>query len=191
MSRTAKRAKRRLACRIVTGGQRFSGVILDLSSSGLFVQTTARPRPHDAVTVEISIPGQREPLRVEAQVARLRLVPPQLVVVAQGGVGLRIRNAPEGYFAFLTAVLPEPTAAGSAAEPDADEREDLELRPAAGAPPPAAPRRRYRVRMSQLGGARSRTLRIDARSAQQAASLAVEAAGDGWKVLETEDDESD
>jgi hypothetical protein len=168
MSRVAKRARRRLACRIVVGRQRFSGVILDLSASGMFVQTSAKPRPLEAVGIEISLPGHREPLRVDAEVARLRLVPGQLVIVAQGGVGLRITNAPEAYFAFLRAVLP----AGSVPAPESP-----------SAANPVQPK--YRVRMSQIGGARSRTVHVRARSAQEAAALAVEAAGGGWKPIET------
>jgi hypothetical protein len=175
MSRVAKRARRRLACRIVHGRQRFSGVILDLSASGMFVQTSAKPRPGEAVGIEISLPGHREPLRVDAEVARLRLVPGQLVIVAQGGVGLRITSAPEAYFAFLSAVLPAKLAAPAPESADA-----------------AAPAlHKYRVRMSQVGGARSRTLRVRAHSAREAAALAVEEAGEGWKLLETrEDDEA-
>src|SRR5262245_18999550 len=107
MPRVAKRAKRRLACRIGVGRQRFSGVIIDLSASGLFVQTSAKPRPGEAVTLELSVPGQRVPLRLEAQVVRLKLVPPRLVAVAQGGLGLRITHAPEGYFSFLSSILSE------------------------------------------------------------------------------------
>ena len=183
MSRAAKRAKRRLACRLVVGGQRFSGVILDLSSSGIFVQTTARPRPREPVTIEISIPSRQEPLRLDAQVARLRLVPPRLVVVAQGGVGLRITNAPEDYFTFLSGVLPVLAARMTVAERLADARGAAASPPPADAPPPA-PQRSYRVRMSQLGGARSRTLQIEAGSAQEASALALEATGDGWKVLD-------
>jgi hypothetical protein len=39
--------------------------------------------------------------------------------------------------------------------------------------------------MSQIGGARSRTVHVHAGSAQEAAALAVEQAGGGWKLLET------
>jgi Tfp pilus assembly protein PilZ len=179
MARVAKRARRRLACRIVVARQRFSGVILDLSASGIFVQTNAKPRPGDPVSLELSVPGQREPLRLEAQVARVKVVPPRLVAVAQGGLGLRITNAPEGYFDFLTSVLPE-IAAAADEEAEAIARE-LGPPVARSAPPPAT--RRYRVHVSQVGGARSRTLRLEAASAEEAGALALESAGDGWKLL--------
>ncbi len=190
MARGAKRARRRLACRLVVGRQRFSGVILDLSASGIFVQTNAKPRPGEPVSLELSLPDQRAPLRLEAQVARLKVVPPRLVAVAQGGLGLRITNAPEGYFTFLTAILPD-LAAG--AETDEEAAATLACEAAGPAPAskaePARATRRYRVRVSQLGGARSRTLHVEARSAEEAAELAFETTGDGWKLLEAVPDE--
>ncbi len=189
MARVSKRAKRRLACRLVAGRQRFSGVIIDLSASGIFVQTSAKPRPGDPVTLELSIPGHRDPLRLEAQVVRLKLVPPRLVAVAQGGLGLRITNAPEAYFSFLTAILPEQ----GRTDPEEAlhfERNADEDPVAAQAKPEREPaRHRYRVYVRQTGGARSRTLHVEARSTEEAAQLAFAETGDGWKLLQTVRDE--
>jgi hypothetical protein len=189
MARGAKRARRRLACRLVLGRQRFSGVIIDLSASGIFVQTSAKPRPGDPVTLEFSIPGHREPLRLEAQVVRLKLVPPRLVAVAQGGLGLRITNAPEGYFGFLTAILPTqgPTGPAEALDFDADAGEDPAASEAKPGREPVG--RRYRVYVRQTGGARSRTLHVEASSAEEAARRAFAETGDGWKLLEVVLDE--
>ena len=173
MARVAKRTRRRMACRLVLGHQRFSGLVLDLSSSGIFVQTTAKPRPRDPVTIELNVPGQREPIRLEAHVARLFLVPAQLATVAQGGVGLRIGNAPEAYFQLLQQLQLEGQR-GSSAPLESGEGLDV----------PGEPHRRYRVRMTQLGRARTRTLDVVARSSEEAAELARAETGDGWKVLE-------
>lgn len=163
-----------MACRITTGGKQFSGVILDLSATGLFVQTSAKPPPEEPLTVEISVPGQREALRLEARVVRLLIVPPRLISVAHGGLGLRITNAPEAYFAFLGSILPE------AARPTATA--------ASGAPA----KRGFRVRVSQIGGTRSRTLHVLAESPEEAVALAFEETGPGWKVLGAAlDDEPD
>jgi len=173
MARVAKRTRRRMACRLVLGRQRFSGVVLDLSASGIFVQTTAKPRPRDPVTLELNVPGQREPLRLEAHVARLFVVPAQLATVAQGGVGLRIRNAPEAFFELLRQLQLEGQR-GAAAAGAGGENHDV----------PGEARRCYRVRMTQLGRARTRTLQVFARSSEEAAELARAETGDGWKVLE-------
>jgi hypothetical protein len=167
-----------MACRLGIGSQRFSGVVLDISSSGLFVQTTAKPNPREPVTIELSVPGHREPVRLEADVARLFLVPAQLITVAQGGVGLRIRNAPEAFFELLgqlqldgQEVSATPLGSG----------EPLDVRGEAC--------RRYRVRMTQLGRARTRTLQVLAGSSEEAAQLACAESGEGWKVLESIDEE--
>jgi|SRR5262245_1888244 len=181
MGRVAKRARRRLACRLVVGRQRFSGVILDLSSSGIFVQTNAKPRPGEPVSLELSMPGQREPLRLEAQVARVKAVPARLVAVAQGGLGLRITNAPEGYYGFLSAILPEMAAAEDEEAVELAQELVAEVTAPRVSPAPAA--HRYRVHVSQVGGARSRTLRIEANSPEEAAERALATAGDGWKLL--------
>jgi hypothetical protein len=189
MGGRAKRARRRMACGITTGGQRFSGLILDLSATGLFVQTRAKPRPGEPLSVEISVPGLRAPLRVEAQVARLQVVPAHLLNVAHGGIGLRITNAPEAYFAFLAAILPEEV---SAAPPERTQPAAPGAAAAdASGSPGRPPGRGWRVRVTQIGGARSRTLRVTAGSAEAAAALAREEMGEGWKVLEAcPDDEA-
>ena len=36
-----------------------------------------------------------------ATVARVRMVPPALLTVAQGGIGLSLQNPPEEYFVFV------------------------------------------------------------------------------------------
>jgi hypothetical protein len=172
-----------MACRITSGGKVFSGVILDLSATGVFVQTSAKPRPGEGFALEISVPGQRAPLRLEAQVARVQVVPPSLLNVAHGGIGLRITNAPEGYFAFLAAVLP-----GDGAEAQPTTAPTSSAREAPGAVALAS--RAFRVRVTQTGGARSRTLRVRAPSAEAAAARALEETGEGWKVLECIDDEA-
>jgi hypothetical protein len=103
--------------------------------------------------------------------------------VAHGGIGLRITNAPEGYFAFLAAVLP-----GDGAEAQPATAPTSSAREAPGAVAPAS--RAFRVRVTQIGGARSRTLRVRAPSAEAAAARALEETGEGWKVLECIDDEA-
>jgi Tfp pilus assembly protein PilZ len=171
--RKVERTRKRMACQLVHGRQRFSGVVLDVSASGLFVQTKAKPGLGEAVSVEIAIPGEREPIRLETSVARVHVVPAQLVTVAQGGVGLRILNAPEPYFQLIGSLQPGRGAHASGAAADA-----------ASADVPAQPRPSYRVRATQVGGARSRTLQIGAESPEEAARLACAELGDGWKVLE-------
>jgi len=202
MSRVARRAKKRLACSMVVGSQHFSGVILDLSSTGIFVQTTARPAVGESVALELGVPGRRQTLCLQAEVVRLKVVPAQLLNLAQGGIGMRITNAPEGYFDFLSEVLPrlapqaEPVTVDEAPAPPPRRASratvPLGSRSAGGGPVRAAERapalRAFRVRVRQVGGARSRLLHLRAASAQDAAAAGLREVGEGWKVLEAEED---
>ena len=153
MARVARRAKKRLACALIVGRQRFSGVIIDLSSTGVFVQTTARPPVGEAAALELGIPGRKQTLRLQAQVVRLKVVPAQLLNLAQGGIGLRITNAPENYFEFLSEALPR-----LAPEPASREEPEPPPKREPRAAERRAPGRAFRVRVRQIGGARSRTL---------------------------------
>jgi hypothetical protein len=105
MNRRAEpRIKKRISCELTVAERQFRGVVLDLSSHGLFVQTAAKPDPGQTVALAIAAPGRREPLVLEARVARAKLVPPKLRAVAQGGVGLHIEEPPEEYRRFVEEV---------------------------------------------------------------------------------------
>jgi hypothetical protein len=99
--RREPRMKKRLACALFINGARQHGIILDVSSKGLFVQCSAKPKPGESVRIELTLPGQARPSSIEATVARVRTVPPALLSVAQGGIGLVLKNPPEEYYAFV------------------------------------------------------------------------------------------
>jgi Tfp pilus assembly protein PilZ len=102
-----RRFKKRVPCRLRQGGRSFTGVVLDLSRGGLFVQTSAAVQPGEQVEITLSRtpstrgPDQTAQVDVTAQVAWKRRVPSQLRSVAQGGLGLQIRYATEPYFTLL------------------------------------------------------------------------------------------
>ncbi len=205
--RRAKRMKKRLGCSLQIDGRHHSGVVLDVSATGLFVQTNAKPDPGTPVSFQISIPGSPRPLFFQALVARQKIVPPQLLTVAQGGLGLLIQNAPEDWYAFIagSGLLESeaiPTAssaqgAGSAHEPvgggKASAAKTSPSKPVASARSPvkrSTPKKseppliRFRLRVSQLEGSRSRSMIVSAASEAEARSQAAEEAGEGWKIIE-------
>ncbi len=205
--RRAKRMKKRLGCSLQIDGRHHSGVVLDVSATGLFVQTNAKPDPGTPVSFEISIPGSPRPLFFQAVVARQKIVPPQLLTVAQGGLGLLIQNAPEDWYAFIASVGPRQTeaiptpssaqGAGSALKPTAGGKASVAKKspskPAASArstPKKSAPKKseppliRFRLRMSQIEGSRSRSMIVCATSEAEARSQAIEESGEGWKIIE-------
>jgi PilZ domain len=166
--RRENRSRRRIPCDLEYEGHRITGIVLDVSHGGLFVQTSTKLSPGTAVRVLLRLGNAPEPIAVRCSVARQRSVPPRLASVARPGVGLRLLEAPPEYFAALSDPSFRPEGQG-AADPE----------PAAGSP-------RFRVRVKQSGGSRSRTIEIAAESAELATAQVLSEIGEGWEVIETE-----
>jgi Tfp pilus assembly protein PilZ len=94
-----------MSCRLKVGQRENSGIVLDVSRQGLFVQTSAPARVGDKVEVVLSGPGQSAPITLVAAVRWQRIVPAQLRSVSQAGLGLQISHAEESYYALLAQVL--------------------------------------------------------------------------------------
>ena len=85
----------RMTCTLQLNDRLYHGLVLDVSPSGLFVQTRAKApeRAMAPVAVELRHAASDETTTLSAMVARQYRVPEQLVVLAKGGMGLRvIRN---------------------------------------------------------------------------------------------------
>jgi Tfp pilus assembly protein PilZ len=169
-TRSAKRHKWRLPCEILFDGGRQRSFVLDLSETGLFVQTGARMKPGARVQVRIALDGAAEPLLLDAFVARAKPVPAQLASVAHGGVGLQLHHPPKAYLDALATL-----------EGGAQLRAGLARDAVTPAPPQAAPLR-YRVRVKQTNGPRSRTIEVHAETEIQARAAALRETGAGWEV---------
>lgn len=188
--RVSDRTKRRTPCSFTMNGRRQNGFVLDLSRTGLFIQTSADPDPGDRLDIQVVLDDKVLPMHVE--VARRKKVPPQLLTVAQGGIGVRILSAPEDYYTALAALSgPSRDMRGSAKPPVAggpSRRKSSTAGPVARAPgTPAAPDPglpRFRVRVAQVNGTRTRTIRVSARNEAQARRQVMDDLGDEWKILE-------
>lgn len=101
-ARVEPRFKKRVPCRIMLGKQQYSGLVLDVSRTGLFVQTSAAPVCGDEIEVTLTRPARDSGFALTARVVWQRRVPSQLRRLVEGGVGLEIRYAPESYFALLS-----------------------------------------------------------------------------------------
>ena len=99
--RSAPRHKRRMTCELRYDGSKASGIVLDLSSSGLFVQTSARPAPNCIVVVHLEARGNAPVLDLRTRVARQKRVPPRLAGLDPPGLGLQILDAPDAYFKLV------------------------------------------------------------------------------------------
>ena len=92
--RKRQRAKRRLTCELVVGEDRYPAIVRDISPTGLFVQTRAKPEAGSVVEVIFAARDGQPEIQVEAGVARHRIVPPRLQGSVQGGVGLELLSPP-------------------------------------------------------------------------------------------------
>ena len=161
------RTKKRLVCTLEVSGHRHSGIILDVSPRGLFVQTSAKPTPGTEIKVELTVHGASQTLWLTASVARQKLVPQRLISVARGGIGLTIVRAPEEYFAFVASFTP------GAAPPERTQPTEAE-----------PPKNRYRARLKQVGGSRTRSCIVLSDSEAEAREQVLSEAGEDWKILD-------
>ena len=169
-TRAAKRHKWRLPCEIVFEGGRQRSFVIDLSESGLFVRTGVKLLPGTLVEVRLALETARAPILLRARVARAKQVPAQLTSIAHGGVGLQILDVPQAYLDAVRAL-----------------QQGTHLRavntPVERSPERTASTERFRVRLKQSDGPRSRMVELRAESAEQARSLAVREAGAGWEAV--------
>jgi Tfp pilus assembly protein PilZ len=160
----------------VSEGRSQRAIVLDLSETGLFVQTGTRLPPGSEVEVLVRLAESVEPVRLRAQVARNKQVPPQLTSVARGGVGLRILDAPPAYYQQIDAL-----------DGSGKKRSPADAAPApTPTPAPAPAKLRFRVRVKQNDGPRSRSLEIVAASADEARARALADVGSGWEAVAAE-----
>ena len=114
--RRAERIKQRLTCELIIGDRRHPGIVLDVSETGLFIQTSASPPPGERARLTLRCPDGTE-VEVEASVARRYVIPRRLVSVARGGIGLRIESASEEFLQLVDSVTrkgkPDPQAANT------------------------------------------------------------------------------
>jgi Tfp pilus assembly protein PilZ len=170
------RFKKRVPCGLTVDGSIYGGMVLNVSRGGLFVQTSVGAARGDKVQLDLKLGAAPCPIPIGAQVVWKRLIAPHLRTVIQGGMGLRIRSAPESYYSFLLGLSGEGTPIP---------REPL-------APPPEVaeasevPVVAYRVRVKHEGGPRSRMMTLSCASPDEAHREALKKVGPGWIVLSVE-----
>lgn len=178
--RVAKRVKRRMTCEILVGSQSYAGIVLDVSATGLFIQTNVAPPP-DTV-VEIRLAQQRDMPRIDirAVVVRHKRADRRLVSLVSGGVGVQILDAPDAYYhQLLGCERPTPGATASQEEVrTAGTPVQLEASEA------SAGDGKYEVRVSKLDSPRSRTLSVVAANDEAAKQEALDQVGEGWEVVD-------
>lgn len=160
-NRQAKRVRRRVPCEIRHEGGRQSGIVIDMSRTGLFVQSGTPLPPKILIELEFAVGSKGECVLLRAHVARRVAVPHQLATTLKGGIGLSIVEAPAAYY------------------------EAIEGGVGVGKfPPPKRPR--FRVRVKQSDGPRSRVVEVDAATPDEARSRALSSLPGQWEALAVE-----
>jgi Tfp pilus assembly protein PilZ len=174
----APRYRKRLPCRVRVGESQYSGVITNLSRSGLFVQTGAGAAPGERIEVAVQAPTAVPELVLASRVIWKRAVPPSLRNTLAGGIGVALQQAPEAWHSLLDAVerlhaqQPRPRRARGQGDTQPFARE-----------PARVP---HRVRLQQIGSPRSRTIVVEASSDADARRRALDRAGLDWTVTRVE-----
>ena len=160
------RVRRRLPCTLDTHKGHRQGLVLNLSRSGLFVQTNLPPRPGTQVAIDMTGPDSQERIQLRGQVVWRRRVNSRMTGTAQSGMGLRLDGVGPRYEALLRKIDPSL------------------LEATAQATPPTDAARGFAVRVALRGSNRSRVLHLEAPDTDTASRQALATAGDGWTIVE-------
>lgn len=182
----APRQKKRLSCELVVNESRYSGIVVDFSASGLFVQMNAKPTPGQRVELAVSLPGLEEPVSMEARVVRKKIVPPQLLTLAGGGVGLAVDEPDEAYLDFVGELSPE--------HAQAVEKVRARLSRGSGSGGNGAPdgprarrngpvTRHFRIHVVEKVSGKKNSFLVSCGSEQEAQDEVLKQLGDDWQVL--------
>lgn len=172
------RVRKRMSCTLSVEARRHNGLVLNLSSRGLFVQTTLPAEPGTLLDLDVRDPVRGEAIPLQAAVVWRRRVSPRMTGVNQSGMGLRLLHRPPAWQALMSELL-EDVPETLSPRPDADTQCAESTAPAAE---PAVPC--YFVRLGQAGGPRSRRLLVQADTEDAACREALARVGAGWTVLE-------
>jgi hypothetical protein len=145
-------------------------MVLDVSTSGVFVQTTASLPPGTPVSLTMYAPDARRFL-LDGEVARVVVAPTGLKAGAGCGLGVVLTEAPKAYVDWVRSLV------GRGGEP---------LRVSGG--PKAAPEttRPFQVRLQEIRGDGTRDVLVRCGSEAEAAELALAEFDADWKVLGVE-----
>jgi hypothetical protein len=188
--RNSPRAKCCFGCELNRGRQRGSGTVVDISESGLSVNTPFEVEQGEPLLVRIDVPRQGD-LELETIVWTVRRGRRRDNGQPFSLLGLMISKAPDAYFKLLPDAAPERAPVPertpepeTAPEPDRVPEPEPQPVPDLEADPPDL--RPFRIRVQARSGPRTRVLSVNAESESEARALAMSELGDDWHVLEVQ-----
>lgn len=99
-TRRFPRQTHRVPCHFRAGGEEGRGFVIDVSASGLFIQTVARLEVGLQIQVVLE-PYDAPAIDLSGVVARAPTPHRSATAVVRSGVGVRLDGAPEAYFKLL------------------------------------------------------------------------------------------
>ena len=100
-----ERFRKRIPCALNTGGRSRSGLVINVSRSGLFLQTSMPEGSGTVVDLELKPQDRAKPIALTARVVWKKVVPAQLRTIVNGGFGMQIIRADEAYYGLLSALV--------------------------------------------------------------------------------------
>ena len=94
------RFRHRVTCDLILQGSRYSGIVTDLSASGLYVRTHAVSE--SGVSVHLVLHEPSGEIELDAEVVREHRASRHHTTGIPSGLGLRVRSAPEAFFQLLS-----------------------------------------------------------------------------------------
>ena len=163
-----------MPCAVLVSGSRHGGTVLNLSATGLFVESQASPEVGSAITLVVTPSDGEGAFRIVARVARLEPSTERSATQDQFGIGMDIEDAPEHYYGVLADLMGQEM--GDRAIPTNGFAD-----PPSVVAPEVMPRFRVRIVRSTRGW-QTRTVILSAVSEGDACRMAIAAAGPGWRV---------
>ena len=104
-SQADPRFQKRIPCAFNAGGRSCSGLVLNVSRSGLFLQTSTPEKSGAVVDLELNPLDRHEPIALKARIVWKRAVPAHMRSMAKGGLGMQIVWADEAYYGLLASLI--------------------------------------------------------------------------------------
>jgi hypothetical protein len=96
--RAAVRRKKRMTCELRFDGRKAGGIVIDVSETGIFVQTAAKPSIGSVIDVRLSPGAGQADFDLRARVVRIRRTDPRLARIQGSGIGLQVLDAPPEFY---------------------------------------------------------------------------------------------
>ncbi|MCH7867064.1 MAG: PilZ domain-containing protein [Myxococcales bacterium] len=166
------RYKKRIPCEFEDDQGHHLGMVLNVSQSGLFLSSRVTPRVGSKIVLHLSPGSGPRSTDVAARVVWKRKVHRSAQVMGDGGFGLEIEGACEGYDRLMRDLVPAMAHQAANAQATAEEGGACEPTPAT-----------FCVRAALAGTPRTRSLEIRAVDDQEACARALGSLGEGWQIL--------